>query len=113
MQIRHFNRWWQKISNPLKYCSLLILIHWLVLFPIAYYAGGHPPAVYVFFELPTVILLNFFTPMGPFAESIFFIVFPTITYGLLGFLFGIFLNKKHIKTTKSVIRQNVDASEPK
>ena len=100
MSIQNIKTRWLKISNPIKYCFVFIVVHWAVLFPIAYFAGGHPPAVYALIELPTIILMQILQPNGPVIEPIFFIGMPTITYGFLGFLFGIYPNKK--KRNKTV-----------
>ena len=81
-------------SRPLKYCLIFILIHWIVLFPIAYVVDGEPPLVYGIIELPTMILFSIFKPNGPIIEPIFFIGLPTITYGFVGYIVGILLNKR-------------------
>ncbi len=80
----------------MRYCIIFILIHWTILFPITLAVGGHPPAVWAVIELPTAIIYtvfgqsiySIFRPNEIIPNIIIFIVLPTITYGLLGYVIG-------------------------
>lgn len=69
---------------------------------------GHPPIPLMLLELPGIIAMNWFAKLFyplhvsnekvVFIENIICISFTTISYGIIGILFGILLNKK--KKTK-------------
>jgi hypothetical protein len=94
----------RKTSKPIKYSILFILIHWVVLYPIGMAIDGHPPIPLMIFELPGIIALSCFSELFyplqisneriVFIENIIIITGTTITYGLLGFVIGLLLNRK-------------------
>ena len=98
MPFRYLKNKWKKTSRPMKYSVIFILIHWIILFPIAIVVDGEPPLAYGIIDLPTVILMPILKPNGPIIEPIFFMGLPTITYGFLGYMVGIFRNKRGSKS---------------
>jgi len=99
-------------SRPLKYCLIFILIHWMILFPLAFVVGGHPPIFYAIIDLPTTILMAILKPNGPIIEPIFFIGLPTITYGFVGYIVGILLNKRDRSQQKKTPKASYPGLQP-
>ena len=91
------------ISRPIKYALLFIIIHWAILFPIAYTIDGHPPIPLLILILPSIIantivglFINLIIPKAfllrtsLFDYLLYIVMIPTNTafYGLLGYLYG-------------------------
>ena len=96
-------------SRPKKYCLYFILIHWMLLFPISLAIGGHPPIPLMLLYLPTMLAIyliaivvaaiNIQPPVRGLEHLFLFILIPvnTLTYGIIGYIVGLAVQKKNNK----------------
>lgn len=101
MAVRNIRKKWGKTDLPIRLSILFIFFHWAVLFPVALAIDGHPPLPLLFVEMPTVITMYLFSFLLPskigrsfIAEYLLYIIAipsATISYGLLGYTIGRFI----------------------